>query len=625
MRRSLLFLAAWAAVTLSATQAFAHENRQGADAAFAEFFDDSGTAGLFAAGLQDPHPLTGTGSNIRIVANVPLDGKGANAASDIELAGDHAYVGSYGEGMVIINITNPRAPQRVGAFPCRGGQNDVQLQPGSNPQYATLAIESPSNECHPNNEGFVLIDISDKANPREVAFVGQTAEEGGIEDGAHNTTMDWPYLYVDQYLATHGERGKIDIFDLRKLIANPNDRAPIAVLDAPGGGAHDLQVDHRPDGKALAYAASIGFTDVIDVTDPTKPRFLQRLSAAEHGVGISHGAEPNHDRTILIETDEYGGGDQVRACGGGSDSRVPPSAAGQINTASPGAVHLLRLAPDGRIRTLDPAGTKTDQIGAYNIPVQNNAPTSPDGCTSHVFWQAPDENRITIAWYGRGTRIFDFSNPNAPVELGHFIPDRAETWAAKPHMGYIFTSDTVRGMDVLEYTGEDCARWPTTSGAAEIQRARYQGTSAPSDAPRSTPPGCGGKPTNAKPVPLERTEPDSRSEDQGGGGPGSGSSVGGYRFVRAVRVPRNGARFQTLRLQILNRSGKRVAIGRYRVRSGRRVRLQADIGGPVGRYAYRVTAGRRVLRSGTFRIRRATRVRVPGATARNVRIARLRT
>src|SRR3712207_4486404 len=158
--------------------------------------------------------------------------------------------------MVIIDISNPRDPKRVGVFPCQGGQNDVQLAPGSNPQYAILAIELPSNKCHPNNEGFVVIDIRDKANPREVEFVGQKPEEGGVEDGAHNTALDWPWVYVDQYLPTHGPgQGQIDIFNVEDLIANPAVRVPAAVLQTPGGGAHDLQVDHRPDGKAIGYAA----------------------------------------------------------------------------------------------------------------------------------------------------------------------------------------------------------------------------------------------------------------------------------------------------------------------------------------------------------------------------------
>ena len=61
-------------------------------------------------------------NDMRIVANVPLEG--TVAGSDIELAGDYAYVGSYGEGMVIVDISDPLNPRRAGvrgATPCPGG------------------------------------------------------------------------------------------------------------------------------------------------------------------------------------------------------------------------------------------------------------------------------------------------------------------------------------------------------------------------------------------------------------------------------------------------------------------------------------------------------------------------
>lgn len=627
----LLTLLAWPVV------AGGHERRT-LGSAFTERFAGGAAEQLMdARALADPQPLTGGGSNMRIVANVPMESFNGVAASDLELAGDHAYVGSYGEGMVIVDISNPLDPKRAGVFPCPGGQNDIQLQPGSNPQYAVMAIESTSNKCHPQNEGFVLIDISDKANPREVAFVGQGANEGKVEDGAHNTTMSWPYLFVDQYLPTHGDNGKVDIFDLRRLIANPADREPLKIFATPGGGTHDLQVDRRPDGRVLGYGASIGFTDVFDLTDVMNPKILQRFSAAEHGVGISHGAEPNFDRTLMIESDEYGGGSGVGACGGADDARVP-APAGTINTGSPGAVHFLRLNQDGTIRTLAPG--KVDQIGAYNIPVQNN-PSENEGCTSHVFWQAPDENRMVIAWYGRGTRVFDFADPAKPVEVGHFIPTDSETWSAKPHKGYIFTGDTVRGMDVLEYTGEACERWPKTSGAAEVQRARYQGTTAPAESPAKLGPGCGGRQTDDPARPLVSGEADSAAAQQPAQStpaatpaatpaqqPAAPATVaprlGGYRFVRAVRVPRSPERTQVVRLQVRNRAGKVVARRSFRVRSGRIARLRVAVGGPAGLYSYRVLAGRRTLRKGSFLVKSTSRVRVAGASATTVRLGTLR-
>jgi hypothetical protein len=89
-----------------------------------------------------------------------------------------------------------------------------------------------------------------------------------------------------------------------------------------------------------------------------------------------------------------------------------------------------------------------------------------------VFWQAPDQDRLVTAWYGRGTRIVDYSDPGRPRQLGYFVPTEADTWSAKPHNGYIYAGDIRRGLDVLRYSGEG---WPATAGAAEVQRAEEQG------------------------------------------------------------------------------------------------------------------------------------------------------
>jgi len=194
-------------------------------------------------------------------------------------------------------------------------------------------------------------------------------------------------------------------------------------------------------------------------------------------VGISHGAEPNFDRSLMIVTDEYGGGSGVGACGGqqGDATGATPLVPGQAGSAGLGAVHFYRL--DKATGLVGRNGT--DKAGVFNITLQPNEPEQVQaeaGCTSHVFWQAPDQNRMTIAWYGRGTRVVDFSNPAQPRQIGSFVPAGGDTWSAKPHRGFIFTGDIVRGMDVLRYTGEGGNAWPTTSGPAELQRGAVQRT-----------------------------------------------------------------------------------------------------------------------------------------------------
>src|SRR3954447_12948210 len=129
----------------------------------------------------EPQPLTGEGQNMKLVANVPMVGdEESPAASDIELAGDYAFVGSYGEGMVVVDISDPEHPQRAGKFDCPGGQNDIQLSPDA--RTAVMAIDTSSNDCHPGKEGSVVLDISEPAHPRQLSFIP-------IAVGSHNDTL----------------------------------------------------------------------------------------------------------------------------------------------------------------------------------------------------------------------------------------------------------------------------------------------------------------------------------------------------------------------------------------------------------------------------------------------------
>jgi len=267
--------------------------------------------GASLGAAPEPQPLTGQGENLELVANVPIDpGTQGVAASDLELHGNYAFVGSYGEGVVVVDISDPRNPRRAGKFNCPGGQNDIQLSPDG--RYLALAVETVNNKCHPNDEGTAILDVSDPTAPVEVSWIGQDK----LVDGSHNNTLDWPYLYVDQYTNTYS---KLEIFSL----ADPRNPRKVGGIDYGGQDSHhDLIVDHRPDGKSFAYAASIVYTDVIDVTDVTRPVVRERIRDPQ--VTISHQAEPNFDRSLLLVTDEFGGGSGVPGCGGNSSTTAVP-------------------------------------------------------------------------------------------------------------------------------------------------------------------------------------------------------------------------------------------------------------------------------------------------------------
>ncbi|HEX8054032.1 MAG TPA: hypothetical protein VF517_13660 [Thermoleophilaceae bacterium] len=547
------------------------------------------------AGAQTPapHPLTGKGQNFEIVANVPMDGgSGEVAASDLELHGDYAFVGSYGEGMVVVDISNPFAPKRVGKFDCPGGQNDIQLSPDG--KTVAMAIDTTANECHPNDEGTSIIDVSDPAQPKEIAWI----DKKELPRGSHNNTLDWPYLYVDQYSTAYSQ---LEIFDL----STPSVPRKVGELSYGGeDSVHDLSVDHRPDGRSFAYAASIGFTDVIDVTDPRSPILRERVQDPQ--VTISHQAEANFDRTLLLVTDEFNGGASYSgACGGSPITRVPfPTGAPAVgDPQNIGALHIYRLDPSGNI-----AGSGgLDKAGTFNIPYQANDEPSA-GCTIHVFWQAPDENRMVTAWYGRGTRAIDYSNPAAPKELGYFIPTGSDTWAAKPHRGFIYTGDILRGMDVLRYKGEGGARWPATSGPAELQRARQQGAS---------PPVPTGAPAPAQPAPQQGEQPQPTQ--------GPRLRVGRRVFTKHVRVPDVPRKRKAELVLSFYKNKGLVTRLRLRTRDRRIAKLRTQAAGLAGHYRYTIRLGDRgrFLARGIVRVRRSdtTRVELPAGQALICRVS----
>lgn len=542
------------------------------------------------APLPTAHPLTGEGENMELVANIPID-----FGADIELHGNYAYVSTYGTcnsagnpavyppafpgncvpgtgGVTVIDISDPEEPERVGLFDCAGGQNDVQLSPDG--KWAAMAIETRNNACHPGEEGSVVLSLEDPENPVETAFI-PVKNDANVFVGSHNHTLDWPYLYINQYVASYNQ---IEIFDL----TNPS--APVKASEVQYGpprfsttSPHDLIVDHRPDGKDYVYASSGNQTsDVIDVTDVENPVILQRL--VDPAVDFAHQSEPNHDRSLTLITDEYRGGGEARACGRtrtqGSPLDVPVNNDfGDRNNL--GALYFYETGEDGLVE--QDADGEPRIAGTYNLPLQTagvipNLDEGPQGCTIHIYWQAPDENRFVVSWYGKGIRVVDFSDPARARELGWYVPDEANTWAAKPHNGYIFTGDIERGFDVLRYTGEDGDRWPSTAGPAEVQRARIQGQAPPAGAARTdsaqaSPAVTGEETVNANPGPARLAAGNRQIAD----------------FDRKVAENRKlaGARFSA-NLDLESRKGGKV-----------KVTIRDAKGGVVSRTSARVEAGKR--------------------------------
>jgi hypothetical protein len=520
-----------------------------------------------AATAQDqPQPLTGEGENFEIIGtlNIP-EGTG----KDIELYGDHAFV-SFGGGLVIADISNPAKPKRLSSIDCGGG-HDITLSPDG--RIAYLASDSNLGDCA-SGGGTAIIDVSDRTRPKFLSAI-ETPE------GSHTVTVANNILSSNNYASD-----AVRLYD----VSDPRNPKELFTGATPGPSAfHDAFFDFRPDGRVLLYGASGEGHDIFDATDPKNLKHLQRVTDPE--VSFSHQLEPNHNRSVLIASDEWQGGGTAGACGQ-QPGQAPIAGVPVIGAASDlGAYSFYRAAEDG---TFSSPLTGGEKLGTFNIPFE--APQT-GGCTSHVFWTAPSEDRLMAAWYVKGAKLIDFSDPAAAKEIGWFVPEGSDMWSAKPHRGLIFTGDLARGMDVLRYTGEG---WPKNSPPAEEQRMAWHGLGPVSPATPGT-------------TPQQPAQPATKPQSQ--------RRFGTFRARTALKkVPGKKGKRTKLTVTFLDAGFAAVGKATVRVKAGRKATLRMTGTAETGAYRFVVRAGRKQLKRGGFKVAERKGASLPAGTVIRARV-----
>ena len=548
-------------------------------------------AALVAFALTSPpasaqvQPLAGTGENVQPIGRIPLSNP-----NEVELAGDWAFISNDFAGLVIVNIKDPLHPFVEGKWDCVSGWGDIDISTDGNLAILTNAHDySNAPECMDVPTAIAIIDTSDKSNPKLLSTIADNEDIVYV----HTATLDRNLLYLHpQTLARVLPGGDaesvppphIPIYD----ISNPRNPVAKGFIEQEGPGlAHDTYIDHRPDGKTLMYAASIHTSDVFDITDPLNATMLQRTASPE--ITISHDLQPSWDRKLVIVDDEGVAGGQldenVSACGKAGTGD------GDTNVDS-GSIHFYEAAPDGTF-----ANDGIRELGSFNAPTNANT----GACVAHVFWQAPDENRLTQAYYRTGAFVVDFEDPANPVGLGDFHADGGGNyWSNKPHNGFMYATNQDSGgnapasLDILRYTGEGGQRWPATAGPAEIQRSARQGVPyvpiAGASQPAAQPPGQGVLPA----------------------GPVRSRSIGRIRFTaRLARVPGRSGKRVPIAFIFRNSKGKRVGTARVRRAAGRRALVKVYGGAVVGRYTWTAKAGKRRLGRGRIVVKKARMTLAP--------------
>ena len=182
----------------------------------------------------------------------------------------------------------------------------------------------------------------------------------------------------------------------------------------------------------LAGGACEGYGLLLDISDPANPSRIDAV--ADSNFSYWHSATFSNDGSKVIFTDEWGGGGQPKC----RDTDPYEWGANAIFTIEDGKLNFQEY---------------------YKLSAPQ---TVNENCVAHNGSMIPVPGRdiMVQAWYQGGISIFDWTDPNNPVEIA--FHDRGPvsdagmqmggSWSVYWYNGLIVSSEIARGMDIFKLT-----------------------------------------------------------------------------------------------------------------------------------------------------------------------------
>jgi hypothetical protein len=182
----------------------------------------------------------------------------------------------------------------------------------------------------------------------------------------------------------------------------------------------------------LAGGACEGYGLLLDISDPAAPVRIDAVS--DSNFSYWHSATFNNDGTKVLFTDEWGGGGGPKC----RDTDPYEWGANAIFTIENGEMVFQSY---------------------YKLPAVQ---TEQENCVAHngSLIPVPGRDVMVQGWYQGGISVFDWTDPQNPVEIAFFDrgPLHAErmisagSWSVYWYNGVIVNSEIARGLDILELT-----------------------------------------------------------------------------------------------------------------------------------------------------------------------------
>lgn len=524
------------------------------------------TPAASAMPAASPSATAEASSGLALLGAIKLNPANRSAHADVAGYKDLAFVGKWqgacpATGVDIIDISDPAAPVRLSSTPERAGMamEDIQAAQIGSRDVLAVGLQACRGGGQP---GLELIDISDPRSPQRIGLFATEmgVHEFGLAQTAAGQTLALlavPGLELNTAGAgQRGGEGDLLIVDISDP-AQPRLASEWGVLDEPALGVEFARLAqqgsfpgsflHSVRANASGTRAYLSYWDagtvILDIGDPTQPRYLGRTSFAPEEEGNAHSIAVTPDDTLLVQAEEdFSPRDDLLTSSAFSGSRsvyVVPFAGATRAGLRGELVHVGRgcpagsraddamadayLAdPSGKIALLAAGDCRADEqiaraqlAGATGAIIYGGGEGASDAALFQgdknveladgtevtltipaavatpgvgrvlVEAAAPVSVQLETAFSGwGGVRLFDISDPASPVQLSQFAtpnatdpqaPSRGPWSAHNPDLRatMLYTSwyrDGIRALDL-------------TDPANPREVAAWTGQGRPDDAP----------------------------------------------------------------------------------------------------------------------------------------------
>ena len=423
-----------------------------------------------------PVPVVAS-ENIEVMFTIPEVGAISTA---FDPARPLMYVNTL-NGISSYDISNPEMPVLEGTLPMPHFENEAMaigrradgttfLLVGVDIYSVTPTDTSGPAHAEPGSaQHLIVVDVTDPMLPEIVSQLSV----GSSTHTVQCVTAECLYAYTSG--AYNG--GTFHLIDLTDL-ADPKQ---VAALKNVAGEGH--QWDH--DDAGVLWSSAFGGVAAYDVTDPAAPKALNSTNAmgtktpyndfilhnsyrpsgdaftqTRDGVtgrlvsGTKETASVFDGNVLLVTEEDY----DNPVCGGNAGE-------GTFSTWYVPYLDNEQFTTDHPQQTRGDRGT-IEPLDNWNTEIMDTGTPTPVGalCSAHYFTYH-DAGFIAQGWYQQGTRILDVRNPRDIKQVGYFFTGDTETWHAYwvperdaegkvtgKDTNIIYTNDVARGIDVLKVT-----------------------------------------------------------------------------------------------------------------------------------------------------------------------------